>query len=492
MSSFSRAIFFLGALTISAAAQAQPAAFDLSVRQAVDAYVDAQAGPIAEDALKIWGFAEPGFRETRSSALLQTRLGKAGFTVKNGVAGMPTAFVASYRTGPGHVIAILAEFDALPGISQDATATAPKPVEGAVAGHACGHNLLGSAAVGGAIAVSKWLHQSGFKGEIRVYGAPAEEGGDGKAYMVRAGLFSDVDTVLHWHPADRTAVSASTSQANIKTDFTFHGLSSHAAAAPERGRSAMAGLEVMDVAINYMRQFTPDGTRIHGIVTEGGKAPNVVPAIAKSSYYVRHVDVKVLKDLQARVLKAAQGAAMATETTVDWQVQGGVYPMLINDTLLDTVHDNLEQAAAKLSWSAGEQAYGQALQKSMNVKVDMTGANRTQPVTRMAMTGGSTDVGDISYVVPTVGFAVATWPQGTPPHSWASAGGSGSTMGVKGAVVAAHVLAASAVQLMLSPDLIARAKAELKQKQGPDFQYQSLFGDRAPPLDYTDKLVGAR
>ena len=233
---------------VGLATQATAAPLDDATRSRIDGLVDRQAPAITSNALAIWNLAEPGFRETRSSALLQATLKKAGFTIESGIAGMPTAFVARYRTGPGPVIALLAEFDALPGITQDSVATSPKPIPGVGAGHACGHNLLGAAAVGSAIAVHQWMEQSGFNGEIRVYGAPAEEGGDGKAYMVRDGRFGDVDIVLHWHPADRNMVLNRPTLANIKTDFTFHGVSSHAAAAPERGRSALAdaALQLLD------------------------------------------------------------------------------------------------------------------------------------------------------------------------------------------------------------------------------------------------------
>jgi aminobenzoyl-glutamate utilization protein B len=270
------------------------------------------------------------------------------------------------------------------------------------------------------------------------------------------------------------------------------GVSSHAAAAPELGRSALAGVELMDVAVNYMRQFVPDGTRIHNIITDGGKAPNVIPSVAKTAYYVRHQNVEILKNIQARLLKTAQGAAIATETKVEWTIRGGVYPILINKTLNKRAYNNLLREASKLSWTPQELAYAKAVQDSMGSKKPVTNPAKIAPLEPDPKAGGfgSTDVGDISYVVPTVGFSIATWPSGVPAHSWASDGASANSIGTKGAVLAARVVAETAIDLMKNPKVIADAKAELKAAQGTDFKYVPLFGDRKPPLDYTDKLSG--
>lgn len=482
-----RLSIFVAAMAVTAQADAEP--LDGTSRAKLDAYVDQQAPTITSNALAIWKLAEPGFRETQSSGLLQARLRKAGFTIEAGVAGMPTAFVAHYRTGPGPVVAIMAEFDALPGISQQADKTSPAPLPGVGAGHACGHNLLGAGAIGGAIAVRQWMQATGFKGEIRVYGAPAEEGGDGKAYLVRQGLFKDVDAVLHWHPGDRNSVLNQPTQGNIKTDFTFHGVSSHAAAAPEQGRSALEAVEMMDVGVAFLRQHMPDGSRIHSIITNGGGAPNVVPNYAQSTYYVRNIDLNVVRSLQDRVQKAARGAAMATETTAEIEIRGGVYPLLINRTLNPVAYRNLGFAVKDLRWSVGDIAQAAAIQTSLGVKKPGTEVEKLEPLEPAGIAkGGSTDVGDISYVVPTVGFTIAAWPLGTPAHSWASAAASGSDIGTKAAVVASKALAATAVDLMLNPDVIAAAKSELYKARGEDFVYVALFGDRAPPLDYTDIL----
>ena len=481
---------FAAVVACAACTPTLAAPLDDGARAEINALVDKDAPEISRNAIQIWKYSEVGFNVQKSSALLQDTLRKASFTVRAGVAGMPTAFVASYRTGPGPVIAILAEMDALPGISQQADKTTTVPIPGAMAGHACGHNLLGAGAVGAAIAVRRAMEARHIQGEIRVYGAPAEEGGGGKVYMVREGLFKDVDVVLHWHPGDVNAVPSAPTLALIMTEFTFHGVSSHAAMAPERGRSALEGQELMDVAVAFMRQHTLDGTRIHSVIVDGGKAANVVPARAESTYFVRNVDLNELRSVQARLESAAKGAAVATGTTVSEELVSGVYPLLINDTLNQLVYANLNADLPELSWTEDETRYAKAVQAALGATSPrgyVGGSEPLEPTARYAP--GSTDVGDISYTVPTVGLTIETWPSGTPAHTWASTGASGASIGTKGAVMAAKVLAASAVQLMGSPTVIADAKAELRRKQGDNFSYTALLGDRAPSLNYTDAVM---
>ncbi|MCB1646698.1 MAG: amidohydrolase, partial [Pseudomonadales bacterium] len=233
----------------------------------------------ADTARQLWEYAEVGYQETRSSQLLQDQLAAAGFTIEAGVADIPTAFVASYGKG-GPVLGILGEFDALPGITQDSVPTRSL-LEEKAAGHACGHNLFGAGSSAAAIAIKEWLDQTGTPGTIRFYGTPAEEGGSGKVYMVRAGLFDDVDFALHWHPSDQNSAAAQTTLANRSAKFRFTGVSAHAAGAPDRGRSALDGVEAMNMMVNMMREHVPQETRIHYVITEGGKAPNVVPDYAE-------------------------------------------------------------------------------------------------------------------------------------------------------------------------------------------------------------------
>jgi aminobenzoyl-glutamate utilization protein B len=295
------------------------------------ASLDAAAAKYAGVAKQIWTFAEVGYMEEKSSALLQSELAGAGFTVKAGVAGEPTAFVAEFGSGKP-VIAILGEFDALPGLSQDAVPER-KPLRVGGPGHGCGHHLFGTASAAAAIALKQWMQANNVKGTLRMIGTPAEEGGAGKVYMVRDGVFADIDAVIAWHPGDDNSVSGERSMANISGKFRFHGLSAHAAAAPERGRSALDAVEAMDFMTNALREHIPDGSRIHYIITDGGKAPNVVPDEAEVYYVVRHVEMSIVKAIWNKVVNAAKGAALGTGTTYDLQLVGSVYSLLPNETL---------------------------------------------------------------------------------------------------------------------------------------------------------------
>src|SRR5690606_12079258 len=289
----------------------------------LQAELEAYAPRMAEVSDDLWNWAEPGYLESRSSRLLQEELREAGFRVEAGVAGMPTAVVAEAGSG-GPVIALLAEMDALPGMSQVA-GPARKGVDGQANGHACGHNLFGAGAVAAARAVSAWLQATGTPGRVRVYGTPAEEGGSGKVYMVRAGLFDDVDVALHWHPSDQNSAAQAGSMANVRGRFRFTGVSAHASIAPERGRSALDGVEAMNHMANLLREHVPGQTRIHYTISDGGGAPNVVPATASVYYYVRHPDPAVVGEVFGRLQKAAEGAALGTGTEVAYEPLGGVY-----------------------------------------------------------------------------------------------------------------------------------------------------------------------
>ena len=319
------------------------------VLQVLDAYAPRQA----QVAQALWRQPELGYLEERSSRLLQQELREAGFRIETGVAGMPTAFVASSGTrGSGPVIALLAEMDALPGMAQ-AAEPVRLPIDGQDAGQACGHNLFGAASVGAARAVAQWLQATGTPGEVRLYGTPAEEGGSGKVYLARAGLFDDVDVVLHWHPAAENSAAQGTSLANISGKFRFHGLAAHAAIAPERGRSALDAVEAFNHMANLMREHVPDGTRIHYVISNGGSAPNVVPDFAEAYYYVRHVDPAVVREVFARLRRAADGAALGTGTTVEFEQTGGVFSLLPNDTLGQVMQVALEQAVEEVAGLSG-------------------------------------------------------------------------------------------------------------------------------------------
>ncbi|WP_028527213.1 amidohydrolase [Runella limosa] len=432
---------------------------------------------------QIWTLAEVGYQEVRSSAILQDQLRKEGFKVQSAVADMPTAFVASFGEGKP-VIGILGEFDALPGLSQDSIPV--KKSIGGIAGHACGHHLFGVGSLASVIAVKNWLVQSGHKGTIRFYGTPAEEGGSGKVYMVRDGLFKDVDVVLHWHPGDSNSASSSSSLANKSAKFRFKGISSHAAAAPDRGRSALDGVEVMNYAVNMMREHIPSATRIHYVITNGGKAPNVVPDFAEVYYYVRHPSRQYVASIWERVQKAAQGAALATGTTVEEEIIGGVHEILPNDVLSQLMHENLKGIGG-MKYTPEELKYAEEISKTQGMGIrELSSVETIEPLANEGLSSASTDVGDVSWAVPTVGLRTATWVPGTPAHSWQAVAAGGTSIGRKGMVIAAKALATTAIDLFQNEKIISEAKAEFEKRRGADFTYKALVGDRKPALNYRD------
>ncbi len=447
------------------------------------AHLDAYAARQAEVGRLLWRQPELGYLEVRSSRLLQQELRQAGFRIEAGVAGMPTAFVASYGTrGDGPVIALLAEMDALPGMAQ-AAEPVRLPIEGQDAGQACGHNLFGAASVGAARALAQWLKASGTPGEVRLYGTPAEEGGSGKVYLARAGLFDDVDVVLHWHPSAENSAAQGTSLANISGKFRFHGIAAHAAIAPDRGRSALDAVEAFNHMANLMREHVPDGTRIHYVISNGGSAPNVVPDFAEAYYYVRHVDPAVVRDVFERLRKAADGAAMGTGTTVEFEQTGGVFSLLPNDTLGQVMQAALEQVGG-VRYDAPEQAFAVKLQQTLAQRPPLDVAMQLQPYRADLAGSASTDVGDVSWNVPTVGLGTATWVPGTPAHSWQAVAASGASIGAKGALNASRAMALAAVRLFRSPDSVRAAKDEFERRRGAEFRYVPLLQREAPPLDY--------
>ncbi|MEZ2445612.1 amidohydrolase [Chitinophaga sp. RCC_12] len=449
-------------------------------------YLDQHTASYDSIAKKIWSYAEPGYLEEKSAALLQTTLQQQGFTVKAGIAGIPTAFEASYGSGEP-IIAILAEYDALPGLSQEAVPE-KHPVKDGSPGHGCGHNLFGTASVAAAISVKNWLQSSGAKGTIRLYGCPAEEGGSGKVYMVREGLFKDVNAVLHWHPGNQNSAAVSPWLANKNAKFRFYGTAAHAAASPEKGRSALDGVEAMDYMVNMMREHIPSTTRIHYVITKGGDAPNVVPAFAEVYYYVRHPEMKVVKSVWERLVKCAEGAALGTGTRMDYEVIGGVYNMLPNITLSQIMDKNLHQVGG-FSYTPEEKEFAKKIQASFvekdNTPDPDTVTSRVSPFA-MIREGGSasSDVADVSWVAPTAGIVTATFVPGSSGHSWQNVAAAGSSIGIKGMMVAAKTMALTAYDLFKSPETLKVAKEELDKRQGTGFKYEAMLGDRKPALDY--------
>ena len=435
-------------------------------------------------ALEIWNNAELGYKETKSSALLQETLKKEGFAIEAGVAEIPTAFVATYGSGKP-VIGILAEYDALPGLAQKAVPE-KSPIEGKPGGHGCGHHLFGTASVAAGIAIKKLIAEKKLIGTIKVFGCPAEEGGSGKVYMVRAGLFNDLDVAIHWHPGAENGVTMMSALANSSAKFRFYGLSAHAAASPERGRSSLDAVESMDYMVNMMREHIPQETRIHYVITQGGKAPNVIPDFAEVYYYVRHPNKDQVKEIFQRVVTTAKAAALGTETRMEYEVIGGTHDLLLNKTLAEAMQKNLEKVGG-VQYSEEEKTFAKKIQSSFNFPYPAV--EYSDSITPLKIEtnagGGSTDVGDVSYVVPTVGMRAATWAPGTPAHSWQAVACGGTEIGTKGMMVAAKTMAMTAIDLFTNPALIQKSKDEFVKAKG-DYKYEALLGTRKPALNYRD------
>ncbi|WP_432201688.1 amidohydrolase [Erythrobacter sp. W53] len=444
-------------------------------------FVDSQEERTARVAMQLWDWAELGYLETRTSKLLSDELEAEGFRITPGVAGIPTAFTAEWGEG-GPVIAIMAEMDALPGINQS-TSASRDPIAGKHAGHACGHNLFGAGSLTAAIAVKRWLEFMGKPGRIRFYGTPAEEGGSGKVYMTRAGLFEDVDAAIHWHADDENSAAAQTSLANRSAKFRFKGISAHAAGAPERGRSALDGAEAMNIMANMMHEHIPQDARMHYVITSGGNAPNVVPDFSEVFYYVRHPSPAGVEQIWKRLENAARGAAIGTGTEVDWEVIHGNNPLLVNETLAKMMETKLRSLGG-IEYTAEERAWAAELQKSLgDAARPLESAAEIAPYSK-SLGYGSTDVGDVSWATPTVGVRTATWVPGTSAHSWQAVAASGHSIGFKGTQLAAKAMTLMAVELFSNEGLREAARAEFEAARGPNYQYKSLLGDRDPPLDY--------
>ena len=460
-------------------------------------WIDQNTSELVKLSDAIWDYAEAGFLEHKSAGAQIALLEKHGFTIEKGVAGMPTAFVASYGSGQP-VIGLLGEYDALPGLSQKVHFEQEAASPGAP-GHGCGHNLLGAGTVGGAIATKVAMQQQGLQGTIRYYGCPAEELLAGKVYMVRDGLFDDVDISLAWHPFSETAVNWDTSQAMNSVVFNFYGRTSHAAGDPESGRSALDAVELMNVGANYLREHVSPDVRIHYVITDGGGEPNVVPAHAKVWYYVRAPLWEQVEEVYARLQKVAEGAALMTETSFDITFLTGCYNTIQNDVigqvLLDCIHEvgvpqwdaaeqefarkiiasyqpgHYDKAVASFKWQYGVDLSGKYLNDAI---VSFTDKTKVSP--------GSTDVGDVSWVVPTAQFNVASSAIGTPGHSWQFCAASGMSIGHKGMLVAAKVFALATLRFLADANLVTQAKLAF-QADTKDTPYVSpLPAVQEPPL----------
>jgi len=433
-------------------------------------------------ALQIWDNAELGYQEIGSSKLLSDALEKEGFKINKSVAGIPTAFIAEFGS-KGPVIAILGEFDALPGLAQSTSPFKEVINNSTGAGHACGHHLFGAASAWAAVTIKEWLVENNIEGRIRFYGTPAEEGGSGKVYIARDGLFKDVDIVLHWHPDQVNSANSKTSNSNKSGKFTFKGISAHAAGSPELGRSALDGVEAMNMMVNMMREHVPQESRMHYVITKGGLAPNVVPDLAEVYYYVRHPNMQMVDELFQRVVKAANGAAQGTETSMTYEVMHGNYSLLPNDVIQKKMHANLQMYGG-ISYTEAENNYAKTIYKTFIKPSNEIGSQENVQPFKTSHSYGSTDVGDVSWLVPTAGVRTATWVPGTAAHSWQAVSAGGTSIGIKGAELAAKTIASTAIDIYKDESLIVAAKAELQKRVGKDFEYKALLGDRLPPLDY--------
>ncbi len=430
---------------------------------------------------QIWESPELGFHELKSSALLRDELRANGFTIAGAVAGMPTAFTATWGSGKP-VIGIMGEFDALPGLSQKDQPT-QDPVTAGAPGHGCGHNLLGSGAALAAVAAKEEMQARGLKGTIRYYGTPAEEGGGGKIYMIHAGLFRDVDVVLTWHPGDANRVSLHSNLANNGGKFRFYGIASHAAAAPDKGRSALDGALLMLHAIEMLREHVPQETRMHYIISNGGSAPNVVPAFAEVTLVARHPDMTTLDGIWQRILKCAQAGALATETRVEVEQGTNYANILPNDALNEVVGRNMRKAGG-YEYTADERQFAEQIQKTFAGARTTPGPDKVMADNSEGSGFASSDVGDVSWVVPTISFTAATYAPGTSAHSWQAAAQAGTSIGRKGMLVAARTIALSVVDLVQDPNMIDAAKTSFEKRKAGRAWKTHITAGSAPPLDY--------
>ena len=439
------------------------------------AWVDANADTLVRVNRSIWSYAEPGLEEFQSAKELMDLLDANGFSVESGVAGMPTAFVASYGSGRP-IIGILAEYDALPGLSQTVSPTrAERP--GVEAGHGCGHSVFGTASTAAAIAVKQAIDSGAISGTIRLYGTPAEETGIGKTYMLREGLFEDVDTVLAWHASAVTRASYAYTKALVSVKFRFSGLPAHASTSPYDGRSALDAVELMSVGVNYMREHIKEDARIHYVITAGGGQPNVVPPEAEVWYYIRantHADAEEYFEWVNEIAEAAARMTRTTLTAV--QVDSDMHEVLPNRTLSEVIQRNLELVGPP-QFTDEEKAFARETQVPLGRPFEFALSEvieplADEPIQEMA----STDIGDISWFVPTVQLRAATYTYGAPGHSWQIVACTGGTIGEKGMMVAAKVLAGTAIDIAASPDLLEQAWEDFRVIREP-LEFVTLIPD---------------
>ncbi|MFJ5768745.1 M20 family metallopeptidase [Psychrobacillus sp. NPDC093180] len=452
---------------------------------------------------QIWEFAETRFEEFRSADLLCEALEKEGFTVKRGVAGLETGFIASY--GSGHpIIAILGEYDALTGLSQQAHSDKFEPIVKNGNGHGCGHNLLGVGSLAAAVAVKEYMMEHKLAGTVQFFGCPAEESGYGKAFMARDGYFKDVDAAFSWHPSTMNAVMHSTANAVIHAHFKFKGRSAHAAAAPHLGRSALDAVELMNVGVNYMREHIVDEARVHYAVTNtGGMAPNVVQADAEVTYLIRAPKPDQVRDLYDRVADCARGAALMTQTKLDFEIQGSCHNLIPNLTLEKVMHEHMQQLDFP-AVSENDIKFTQAIYETLTEEEKRTAALQSgkkmavqlaeRPIAdfvvpfseKETFMGGSTDVADVSWNVPTAQCVTSTWAFGTPFHTWQAVAQGKTEYAHDAMLLAGKAIACTAITALQKPELLENAKKELAERLDGE-TYTALIPKELTPVQYKQK-----
>lgn len=443
-----------------------------------DAYLDQTRARWEQVAKQIWSFHETALQEHKSSALLEEVLEKDGFRVQRGVGQLPTAFVATVGSGKP-VVAILAEYDALPELSQKAGETRKDPEVAGGPGHGCEHNVLGTAAVAAAVAANHDRVARKLSGTIQVFGSPAEEILIGKTFMLMAGAMRDVDVVLSWHPFDKNQVATSGRLALTATEVEFFGKTAHASAAPWLGRSALDAMEVFEHSMSLMREHVQPTARIHRVIKNGGAAANIIPDYSKVQVWLRDTTGARVEEMLGRMRKAADGAALATETRAKVTVLASVREPIYNDVLGRVVDRELQRVGAP-RWDERDVEFAKALQKEIGI--DQAGlASQTLPYAPGHGSGASSDIGEVSAAVPLAELFVATAPLGAPSHQWSWASCAAHPLGLKGMETAAKVLGASLADLLTDPQAVAAAKAEF-QKATKGKPYQSPLASDAKPV----------
>lgn len=462
--------------------------------------VDKNAPRLCAMSDRIWAMPETCYGEHRSAEQHAAELAHHGFRIRQNLAGIPTALLGEAGAG-GPVIAFLGEYDALAGLSQQADLAEPHPLEEGANGHGCGHNMLGAGAMLAAISLKEWLEKTGTPGRVRYVGCPAEEGGSAKTFMVRDGVFDDVDIAITWHPGAIAQVMRASSLAACRLDFTFAGRASHAAASPHLGRSALDAVELMSVGVNYLREHMSDQARIHyAYLDAGGISPNVVQAHAKVRYVVREPRVREMMKLVERVRKVAEGAALMSETRVEARLVTAASELVPNTPLCEAMTRHLE-ALGPPSFTIDDLEYAEKFQNTLSTD-DIAGTwalAGMAPIEGKVLADflvpdnvaavdlpGSTDVGDVSWVVPTVQMWGANYAIGTPFHSWQMVAQGKGSPALKGMVHAAKVMAACGLEALQDPDLIARAKADLAARTRPEGYASPLPANAQPPIGEMD------